>query len=208
MAFELLPEARQRMEDWQELRLPDSEPYFPYQPLPASERLAYELMNWDNCGTMLDLFADDPHPFVEPSLKSRPAFDYYLIDVLDYRHYSAKHGSCDWFLRYQGQYIGVLHLYDLNVAIYERKHPPCFVGYAIAEAHRQQGFAEEALRHLLQQIPLIFERYDVMAEPKLQNVASRHLLQKVGFVEKRMSRGNQTSIWYKDLRDDFKHLTT
>lgn len=202
MFFELAAAVKERMERWKEWRRPNPKPFFPYQNLPDSERLKYELMTWDNCSIMLQLFENDPNPFVEKSLKSRPEFDNYLVDVLDYRYYSPKHGSCDWFLSLaDGTYVGVLHLYDLNKEIFDGKHPAPFMGYAITESHRGKGFAEEAARHLIKHIPLIFRRYEVEAEPKKENEASRELLKKLGFIEQQDRREGNTSVWYKKLID-------
>jgi RimJ/RimL family protein N-acetyltransferase len=91
-----------------------------------------------------------------------------------------------------------LHIYDLNWELYDGKHPSCSVGYAIAEKYRRQGFAFEAMTHLLTQIPLIFKRYAVKAHFKIANTNSRFLLEKLGFIEVREIRSD-SSLWRKQL---------
>lgn len=150
---------------------PARKPRFDYQNLPDSEQLNYELFNWDNFHQMLDLFQNDPNPYVSDEFKSLNQLENYAVGQLEYSRYSFKRGACDWFIKLKTTHelVGVLHIYDLNWELYDGKHPACMVGYAIGERFRKQGYAYEATKHLLNQIPIIFKRYEVMAEPKTDN---------------------------------------
>ena len=96
--------------------------------------------------------------------------------------------------------MGVLHIYALNLELYDGKHPACVIGYAVAEKYRRQGFAFESTTHLLHQIPLIFKRYKVEAHFKIANTPSQSLLIKLGFVEDRKA-GSDATVWSKQLID-------
>lgn len=163
-------------------RWPSSKPRPCYRNLPNSARLSYELLDWNNYETMLELFGNDTNPFVMSSLREKAEYDQYAAYQLGTGRYSGKRGACDWFLRLQnGVYVGVLHLYDVSFELIDGKRYPCSCGYAIAEPFRRQGYAEEALRHLLSKLPLHFKLYQVEAEPLRANEASVSLLTKVGF---------------------------
>jgi RimJ/RimL family protein N-acetyltransferase len=158
-------------------------PRFDYQNLPDSERLSYELLTWDNFKNLLPLFENDTNHFVTEEFKTLEELEMYAVSQLEYNWYSFKRGACDWFLRLKttGELVGVLHIYDLNWELMNGKHPYCCVGYAIAEPYRRKGYALEATEHLLTQIPLIFRRYKIRAVPEGGNIASRNLLEKMGF---------------------------
>jgi RimJ/RimL family protein N-acetyltransferase len=178
----LSPKAVEIVKLYDEIRWPGAKPRPCYQNLPDSVRLSYELLSWDNYETMLDLFGNDTNPFVMPNLREKAQYDQYAAFQLATGRYSGKHGACDWFLKLKnGVYVGVLHLYDVSFELIDGKRYPCSCGYAIAEPFRCQGYAEEALRHLLSQLPTSFKLYQVEAEPLRENAASVALLKKVGF---------------------------
>ena len=185
---------------WREMRRPNARPPFAYQDLPDSERLSYRLLAWENFRAFLDLFGDDSSPFLDERFKSLEKLEEYASALLESGRYSFKHGCCDWLIsRHDGTCIGVLHLYELNMEIWDGKHRPCMFGYAIAEPYRRQGYGWEAARHLLGHIPPVFSRYEVMAEPRIDNKPSRNLLEKLGFIEKRLLHDKQSSFWYRKL---------
>lgn len=157
-----------------------------YRDLPDSPRLRYELLSWANYRVLLDLFSHDPSPFVTSSLKKTDQLDLYAAAQLASGRYSGKRGIVDWLLRLaDGTYIGVLHLYDVNYETWKGKRFPCMCGYAIAEPCRRQGYAEEALRHLLSRLPTDFKLFEAQAEPLEANQPSRALLEKTGFTFQR-----------------------
>ena len=189
--------------------IPKRKPRFDYQNLPETERLRYELLTWDNYKQMFDLFQNDPNPFVMDDFKTIEDLEMYAVSQLEYNWYSFKRGACDWFLwsKDTSELVGVLHLYDLNWELYEGKHPSCTVGYAIGEKYRRKGFAFEAMSHLLTQIPLIFKRYEVGANPKIANINSRYLLEKLGFIEHK-EVGDDESWWEKQLVEEIPLKTS
>ncbi|AQG81150.1 GNAT family N-acetyltransferase [Spirosoma montaniterrae] len=179
---DLHPEAQKVVDLYNEIRWPDSKPLAYYRDLPTSNRLCYETLSWSNYRILLNLFEQDTSQYVMPSLKRPDELDIYVAYQLSTGRYGAKRGSIDWLLRlHDGTYVGVLHLYEISLEIWDGKRMPCMVGYAIAEPFRRQGYAEEALKHLLGQLPVQFLLYEARAEPLQTNAASCSLLKKTGF---------------------------
>lgn len=199
---DLHPEAWKVVDLFTETRLPGAEPLACYQNLPPSNRLTYELLNWHNYRILLDLFGQDDSLFVMTSLKNSAELDKYAAFQLSLGRYSGKRGICDWLLRLSdGTYIGVIHLYDVSCELWKGKRSPCMCGYAIAEPFRRQGYAEEALTHLLSRLPEDFKLFEAQAEPLEANVASRALLEKVGFTFKKPFKNfwGQSALYTKKL---------
>jgi [ribosomal protein S5]-alanine N-acetyltransferase len=178
-------------------------PRFDYKNLPDSDHLCYELMTWNNYKQVLDLFENDPNPYVSQDFKTLYRLENYVVDQLEYSRFSFKQGACDWFLRlkHTNELVGFLHIYGLNWELIDGKHPVCAIGYAIGEKYRQKGYATEATTHLLQQIPIIFQRYEVIANSNKTNTASRRLLEILGFTED-YDIGITESWWQKRLVDE------
>ena len=158
-------------------------PSFPYQDLPPSARLAYELVGWSNVGAYLPLFAADPSPFVDVRFKHRAALETYAVALLTDLRYSWKRGGCDWLVRRRtsGEALGILHLYDLSYEIIGPQVPHCSVGYTVAAPLRRQDYGLEALRHLLAQAAGLFGRTEARALSADGNLASEALLRRSGF---------------------------
>lgn len=180
-------------------------PSFPYQSLPPSTRLRYELMDWHNFLEYLPLFAADPSPFVDARFKSREKLEDYALSLLVELSCSFKHGACDWLLRRQSdnQPLGVLHLYELSHERWAGYRPACCVGYALAAPHRRQGYGYEALRHLLTQAAPLFGQTEARAISAAENLASQVLLRRCGFgvLEERpaMRYGGAEVLWGREL---------
>ncbi len=180
-------------------------PSFPFQHLPDSQRLSYELVGWHNIAAYLLLFANDPSPFVEARFKQHALLENYAVELLTDRRYSWKRAGCDWLLRRRtdNQPVGVLHLYDLSHEIIGDYVPHCCVGYAVAAPFRRQGVGREALAHLLVQAATLFGRTEARALIDADNTASRGLLRGCGFtiLEERPSQygRNAGQLWHRLL---------
>lgn len=209
----LLPATRQAVRQWARrhaARLaaaPADEPHprTAYQDLPLSARLSYELVDWANFSTYLALFAHDPSLFVDARFKQRATLEAYAVQLLTEASSSWKRGAADWLVRRRadGQPLGVLHLYDLSREIIDGRLGHCAVGYALAAPFRRQGYAFEALSHLLEQAATRFGRSEARAIAAVDNLASEALLRKSGFVllEERPATHSQggTRLWQRKL---------
>lgn len=180
-----------------------------YRDLPNSLRLRYETLSWANYRTLLGLFGNDTSAYVMASLRQSDKLDEYVAYQLATGRYSGKHGTIDWFLKRDEAYIGVLHLYDINYEIWDGKRSPCMVGYAIAEPFRRQGYAEEALQHLLDRLPTDFLLFEAQAEPLAVNEVSRRLLEKTGFLFRRnfMNYWGQAALYHRQLVPTIPEVT-
>lgn len=173
---------------WQANSFYGNQCWFPFHNLPDSERLCYELTQWNNYTDYLTLFQNDPSPFTDKRFKNKELLDEYAVGLLEIMYYDNKRAGCDWILRLpDGNPIGVLHFYDLSK---EQENPSdedddfydaCSIGYSIAAPYRRQGYAFEACLHLLHHAKATFNRYKLQASTLESNTASVALLKKLGF---------------------------
>jgi len=186
--------------------------HFPYQDLPPSARLSYELVTWSNVRAYLPLFANDPSPFVDARFKQQAGLEAYAEELLIELRHSWKRGGCDWLLfrHTDAQPIGVLHLYNLSHEVVAGQVPYCAVGYALAAPFRRQGYGLEALSHLLTYAASLFGRTEVRALSAVENLASEALLQRCGFtlLEERPTGHSQGAVrlWGRGLLDSNSQL--
>ena len=194
-----------RQAEWHGADAVARQPAFPYQALPPSARLTYELTGWAIIREYLPLFADDPSPFVDARFQQRAPLEDYAASLLTDLRLSWKRGACDWLVRRRadGQPLGVLHLYDLSREVINGRVPHCAVGYALAASFRRQGYGTEALRHLLAQAAALFGRTEARALSVEDNLASQALLRTCGFAvleERPATRyGVATTLWGREL---------
>lgn len=181
----LTPKARlllEQVQKWQAQSFYGKKCWFPFNNLPDSERLRYELTQWNNYSDYLSLFQYDDSPFVDTRFRSKELLDEYAVGLLEIMYYDAKRGGCDWIVKlHSGQPVGILHLYHLNRELIDGEHSPCSIGYAIAEPFRKQGYGYEILLHLLHHVRMTFNRNQVRASTLPHNASSIRLLQKAGF---------------------------
>ncbi|OUJ74552.1 GNAT family N-acetyltransferase [Hymenobacter crusticola] len=179
--------------------------HFPYQDLPPSLRLRYELVDGSNVQAYLPLFAGDPSPFVDQRFKHQARLAVYAEELLTDLRHSCKRGACDWLVRRRTdlQPVGVVHLYNLSHEVIAGRIPYCAVGYALAAPFRRQGYGQEALNQLLTQAAQLFGRTEVRALSAVENLASQALLQRCGFtlLEERAAayRRGAVRLWQRPL---------
>ncbi|WP_448518864.1 GNAT family N-acetyltransferase [Rhodoflexus sp.] len=192
----LAPKARlllAQVKRWQENLFYGKKCHYPFADLPHSAHLRYVLTNWTNYTIYLDLFQNDQSLFVDERFKNKALLDEYAVGLLEIMYYDNKRAGCDWVLQlHSGEPIGILHLYDLNGETIADRYPPCSIGYAITANHRQQGYAYEAVTHLLYHIKNTFNRDEVRANTHSNNEASIRLLQKCNFQRIGISIGEES----------------
>jgi RimJ/RimL family protein N-acetyltransferase len=149
-----------------------------------SARLSYHLLDEHNEGEMLAMFTGDDNPFVQPDFKQAESLAYYVDNLWTYSRHSVKRAGRDWLLREGewGPYVGVLHLYDLSLDPFHNSHRKCTIGFAIRDSARRQGYASEAVGHLLQFLRQELGQIRVLAYTATNNAVSQAFLIQQGFV--------------------------
>lgn len=152
---------------------------FPFRPLLPTGQLTYETLTMDNCYVLLDLFAGDDNPFVDRRFKERSEVESYAQFITE-SVYSMKRAACDYLFKTRdGQYAGVVHLYEMSR---ETGATGCSVGFATAAPFRRKGLTLEAFRHLISQVFSSYAIQTVHAQTSHLNIASNYLICKTGFV--------------------------
>jgi predicted acetyltransferase len=98
------------------------------------------------------------------------------------------HGSQDWLFKYDNQYAGILHLYDLSLETFADNNQRCWIGFATSSSYRNKGITKKILNHFISYISIttllsIIACYDI--EGKQDCAASLH---SIGFKSKPESR--------------------
>lgn len=176
--------ARQRAADTQALRDEYPGGYHDFSVVPRpTERLRFERLTRANALVILDLFADDPSPFVDARYKSGEPLAEYVDFVLDEMPWSWKSAGTDYliYLRATGEAVGLLNLYDLSRERFLDYAYKATVGYQLATDARGQGLGREAVRALLTHVRDHFGRNRVLAMTARDNRASIAFLRALGF---------------------------
>jgi RimJ/RimL family protein N-acetyltransferase len=170
--------------------------YFHFPKLQPSAQLHYERLTMNNFEQLYELFKNDKNPFVLENFKDLEEAKLYTEDRIEAKTLP-KWAGCDWLIKTQPAiYAGILHLYDLNIATGSHT---CCIGVTIAEPFRKQGFATEAIQHLLKYTFAHFEHIDtVIAYSKPENSNMARLLQKLNF-----SPDHEKKFIYSDIYSYF-----
>ena len=99
-----------------------------------------------------------------------------LTDLNKYENYR-------WFIEYDGEVVGNVSLKNISQMM---KHAE--IGYGIGEAHQGRGVATAAVKMLVQKCFSESPLRKLIAYVHHENVASRRLLQKVGFTQEGILR--------------------
>ncbi|MBX2872728.1 MAG: GNAT family N-acetyltransferase [Saprospiraceae bacterium] len=176
----------QKMQDkitfYRSMRREEARPFFEFPPLLPSVRLQYLPLDYDNYHILHELFAEEDNPFINLEFKEKEKIGIYVVDLREFAKFSPKRGAFDWLIYWEGQPIGVLHLFDLSRERANGKHKKCTIGFSIGQKFRRNGFAFEAISH---QVEYIFEHFGdierIIAYTFPNNKASIGVLKKVGF---------------------------
>lgn len=149
--------------------------YFP--PLQDSERLSYEILTLNNYLPIFNMFHSDTTPFVDERFKLVATAKKYAQFVVD-SAFSAKNGGCDFLIKLKNTttYIGILHLFDYSLETYYDIPQRCTFGFAIAKPYRQNGYATEAVRHLINYARIHHQKTKFLAYTNTQNVLANAFL--------------------------------
>ncbi len=188
------------MERLQYMQLRET-PYFPFTNLPDTERLSFEMVNEHNYPAIYDLFRDDPSPFVIDEYKDWDKLEDYMDYQLYWNRNATKRASCDWLVQLKSTKatIGIVNLYELRRETFNDHHKRGFIGYNIAQQHRRQYYATEAVKQLIQYTHNQHNLNKLVAHLEKENTASRDFLLKLGFT-------NCTEEYYYSDKYDYYEL--
>ncbi len=145
--------------------------------LSSSERLEYELLTIQNSQTFVELFQQDPSLYVDERFKNKEEAEKYAQES-ETAKFSAKHGGCDFLIKLKSTetYIGVLHLFDLSTETFADNHLRANIGFAIAAPFRQQYYATEAVKHLIDYVQNTLQKSNILAYTHPENEAANDFL--------------------------------
>ena len=177
-------------------------PIWDFPALQNSATLTYQRLHFDNYSSVLELFKDDPSPFVERDFKEENALYEYVANLWICAPYSYKRGGIDWIIQQQsGEGVGLLHAYDLSKEQIENRHRSCTIGFIIAAPFRGLGLAKEAVEHLQTYLAQQMDMLYVTAYTRQDNERSMRFLEKMGYAETTMKyAGSDKRYYQKELR--------
>lgn len=169
--------------------------HFTFPSIPPLGNIVFERLTQENATELYRLFQNDASHFVDDRFKDLTKATEYAKYLDRCGAYTPKHGSADWLFRFKdGEYIGVLHLYDLSLETFAQNHKRAWVGFATKEEHRRTGITSKIVRHFIQ---TIFDYYPdiafIHAMTDKENTATANFLCKCGFLfdpAERLSKKN------------------
>ncbi len=152
-----------------------------FPPLSNSERLEYKLLTEENSYYLVELFQQDNSKFVDKRFKNEEEARKYAQESEAAKYY-VKHGGCDFLIRLKNTetYIGVLHLFDLSTETFADNHLRANIGFAIAAPFREQYYATEAVKNLINYIQNTLQKNNILAYTHPNNDAANYFLLSLG----------------------------
>ncbi len=154
-----------------------------FDKLKPSERLEYELMDESNMVQLLRIFKEDDNPYVTEDYKDLKKLKKYYKEMQQLRITQSKLAGHDWFIRLKdtGTFIGVISIYELSRETINENDRKCSLGFAIGDAYQRHHYATEAIYNIFEFVKNELGRSLVLAYTQDGNLASKLLLQKIGF---------------------------
>lgn len=167
-------------------------PYFNFPEIFPADTIHFERLLPENAEKLFMLFKDDCSPFVDERFKTIEGVNEYAEYLKEYGAYSPKHGSADWLFKIDGDYAGVVHLFDMSLETVCNNHKRAWIGFAVNEQHRRLGITSIVVKHFINTIFNFYPAIDfIHSMTDKENKASIAFLRKCGFLpdlEERMSK--------------------
>lgn len=176
-------------------------PIWSFPDLVSSENLRFHRLDFDNRHRVLDMFRNDPSPFVEDYFKTEEALYEYVASLWIAAPYSRKRGGIDWLIqRESGEWVGLLHAFDCSKENYGFRRRHCTIGFCVGESHRGTGIAREAVEHLQSYLFRKMDMLYVLAYTKKENEQCIRFLEKLEYEDASAAYGNEESAFYRRYR--------
>ena len=156
---------------------------FTFPEIPPFNNIFFERFTQQNAIELYRLFQNDNSPFVDERFKGLDEANDYAKHLDVCGAYSAKHGSADWLFRFKdGDYIGVLHLYDLSLETFAQNHKRAWIGFATKETFRRKGITSKVVRYFIQTLFDYYPAVDfIYAMTDKKNAETSAFLYNYGF---------------------------
>jgi RimJ/RimL family protein N-acetyltransferase len=172
-------------------------PFFTFPDINPVEKFSFEKFTSKNFRQLFLLFKNDDNVFTDERFKTYASAKAYAKEREQYGAFSSKHGGQDWLFLYEGNYAGIVHLYDLSLETFAENHKRCWIGYAIKPELRNRGLTKQVVQIF---INYIFENYPLIKYMHVMtdknNNASQALLQSLNFSRDLTKRVSQESHFY------------
>ena len=157
-------------------------PVWKFPRLPNSASLSYHRLHFSNREQVLQLFQNDPSPFVEKDFKEANSLYEYVANLWIVAPYSFKRGGIDWLIQNkEKEWVGLLHAYDFSKENYAHRHRWCTIGFMMGAAFRGTGVAQEAVQQLQSYLFQKMNMLYILAYTKNDNLRSIRFLEKLGY---------------------------
>lgn len=183
--MDLAPEQLPKWLQWSMEQNIGEPPVWKFPKIPDSpEGLSFEKLDFLNRYQVLKMFKNDPNPYVDKRFKD-PQKLYEYVGLLRIQMlYTYKRGGCDWLVRKDNDYVGLLHAFEFSKEQLGFQTRKCAIGYAFVESVRGTGLPLMAVQYfqnfLFKKMNLLF----LTASVHFENQRSIRFLKKLGFEER------------------------
>lgn len=149
----------------------------------SPEGLSFDILDFENRHHILEMFENDPDPWVDERFKDPQQLYEYVAHLRIVMPYTGKRGGADWLVRKDREYIGLLHAFEFSRENFGYNHRKCAVGFAFAEPYRGTGLPFRTVQYFQDFLFRKMDRLCLMASVKRGNRRSIAFLKKLGFEE-------------------------
>jgi RimJ/RimL family protein N-acetyltransferase len=157
-------------------------PYFTFPEIPSTNELMFEKLTEENFQNLYLLFEGDTSPFVDERFKTYQGAEEYTKYLCQYGAILPKHGGQDWLFKWNNEYAGIVHLYDLCLENFAQNDKRAWIGFATAEKFRNRTISHQAVNYFIQYIFDYYPAIDFIHSMTLkENERATHFLINCGF---------------------------
>ena len=172
-------------------------PYFTFPDIPPLLNFTFEKLSSFNFEQLYLLFENDASPFTDERFKHRESAQEYAADIEQYGAYSPKHGQQDWYFKCNGEYLGILHLYDLSLEQFAENNKRCWIGFATKPSVRRKGITTAVVKQFIRYIFSYYPSIDyIHAMTSPHNVPTQAFLASIGFQKDDTLRSSDKYYFY------------
>jgi RimJ/RimL family protein N-acetyltransferase len=173
-------------------------PYFIFSEIPSTEIIKFEKLTEENFQNLYLLFEGDTSPFVDERFKTYQGAEEYTKHLCKYGAILPKHGNQDWLYKWNDEYAGVLHLYDLSLEKFAQNDKRAWIGFATGEKFRNRRISYHVVNYFIEYIFDYYLMIDFVHSMTLkENKRATSFLNKCGFVadnDERLSKDHSFFI--------------